>query len=250
MRRIPFRSRNPVLTYKSYKYQPRAKASEAMTVPRVISKTTFELILLSISAVTTWHVIQDSPNYRYLISVGFIGGLSIAILTFWKRYIAKFTLPIYALLKGMALGGMSFYFERRYPGIISTAIFLTFGGLGALLMLYRSGAVKIKPETRSLIYVVTGGIFIVYIFSWILHYIDIRIPVIHDATIPGILFSLFALTIAALNLILDFEYIERGVRYQNHRSMEWYSAFGLLITLVWFYIEIPRLFSKILRFKG
>ena len=250
MRRIPFRSRNPALNYKTFYNIPRAKTSEAMTVAGVISKTTFALIILSISAVITWSAIDESPNLRYLVSVGFIGGLAVAILTYWRRDWAKFTLPVYSTLKGMALGGMSLYFERRFPGMVSTAIFLTFGGLGALLLIYRTGIIKISPETRSLIYVVTGGIFIVYMFSWILRYIDIRIPVIHDATIYGILFSLFALTMASLNLILDFEYIERGVKYRNHRSMEWYSAFGLLVTLVWFYLEIPRLFSKILRFSG
>ena len=221
-----------------------------MTIAGVISKTTFALLILSISAVTSWNVIEDSPNLRYLISIGFIGGLGIAILTYWKRDLAKFTLPIYSILKGIALGGMSLYFENRYPGLISTAIFLTFGGLAALLMIYRSRIIKISPEIRSLIYVVTGGIFIIYIFSWILHFVDIRIPVIHDATIYGILFSMFALTMASLNLILDFEYIERGVQYKNHYSMEWYYTFGLLVTLVWFYLEIPRLFSKIIRFRG
>jgi len=250
MRRIPFRARNPVLNYKTFRYPQRAKTGEAMTVAGVISKTTFALILLSISAVYTWNLIEGSPHLRYLISVGFIGGLSIAILTFWKRNITKFTLPIYALLKGMALGGMSLYFEKRYPGIISTAIFLTFGGLGALLLLYRSGSIKISQQTRSVIYIVTGGIFIIYIFSWILHFINIKIPVIHDATVYGILFSLFALTMASLNLILDFQYIENGIKYRNPKEMEWYSAFGLLITLVWFYIEIPHLFSKIIRFRG
>lgn len=229
---------------------PRAEAGEAMTVAGVVSKTTFALIILSISAVITWNAIDDSPNLRYLVSVGFIGGLAVAILTYLQRDFAKFTLPVYSILKGMALGGMSLYFERRYPGMVATAIFLTFGGLGALLLLYRSGVVKISHEARSLIYVVTGGIFIVYMFSWILRYIDISIPVIHDATLYGILFSLFAITMASLNLILDFQYIERGVKYRNHASMEWYSAFGLLVTLVWFYIEIPRLFSKILRFRG
>lgn len=250
MRRIPFRARNPVLTYKTYRNQTRAKAGDAMTIAGTINKTTFALILLSISSIYTWNLIDDSPKFKYLISIGFICGLSIAILTFMKREIAKYTLPIYSLLKGMALGGLSLYFERRYPGIISTAIFLTFGGLGALLLLYRSGLIKISQQTRSVIYVITAGIFIVYIFSWVLHFIDVKIPVIHDATIYGILFSLFAITMASLNLILDFQYIENGARYRNLKDMEWYYAFGLLITLVWFYIEIPRLFSKILRFRG
>lgn len=250
MRRIPFRSRNPVLSYNTFRNQPRANIGEAMTIAGTINKTTIALILLSISAVYTWNLIDNSPQFKYLISVGFIGGLSVAILTFLMREIAKYTLTIYALLKGMALGGMSLYFERRYPGIISTAIFLTFGGLGALLLLYKTGLTKISYKARSIIYVVTGGIFIIYIFSWVLHFIDIKIPVIHDATIYGIAFSLFALTIASLNLILDFQYIENGAKYRNPKSMEWYAAFGLLITLVWFYIEIPRLFSKIIRLKG
>jgi len=251
VRRIPFRAHNPLLTNNTYRNQPRrAKTGETMTIPGTISKTTFTLLLLSITAVYTWNLIDDSPQFRYLISVGFIGGLSVAILTFMKREVAKFTLPIYALLKGMALGGMSLYFEKRYPGIVSTVLFLTFGSLGALLLLYKTGLIKISQQMRSIIYVVTGGIFIIYIFSWLLHFVDIKIPVIHDATIYGILFSLFAVTMASLNLILDFQYIENGVKYRNPRSMEWYSAFGLLITLVWFYIEIPRLISKILRFKG
>ena len=109
---------------------PRAKAGEAMTVAGVISKSTFALIILSISAVITWNVIDDSPNLRYLVSVGFIGGLAVAILTYWRRDIAKFTLPIYSILKGMALGGMSLYFERRYPGMVATAIFFNIWWIG------------------------------------------------------------------------------------------------------------------------
>lgn len=250
MRRIPFRSRNPALNYKTFYNMPRAKAGEAMAVVGVISKTTFALIILSISAVITWNAIDKSSNLRYLVSVGFIGGLAVAILTYWRRDWAKFTLLVYSILKGIALGGMSLYFERRFLGMVSTTIFLTFGGLGALLLIYRTGIIKITTETRSLVYVVTGGIFIVYMFSWMLRYIDVRIPVIHDATLYGILFSLFALTMTSLNLILNFEYIERGVKYSNHCSMEWYATFGLLVTLVWFYLEIPRLFSKIIRFSG
>jgi uncharacterized YccA/Bax inhibitor family protein len=136
-------------------------------------------------------------------------------------------------------------FEARYPGIVSQAVFLTFGTLGALLMAYRSGIVKATENFKLGVVAATGGIALLYVLSFILGFFGVSVPLIHSSGTFGILFSVFVVVIAALNLVLDFDFIEKGVEHGAPKHMEWYGAFGLLITLVWLYLEILHLLAKL-----
>jgi uncharacterized YccA/Bax inhibitor family protein len=145
----------------------------------------------------------------------------------------------------VALGGISLGFEARYPGLVSQAVFLTFGTLGALLLAYRSGLVRATENFKLGIVAATGGIFLVYLIGMVMSFFGRSIPFIHDATPIGIGFSLVVVTIAALNLVLDFDFIEQGAERGAPKYLEWYGAFGLLVTLVWLYLEMLRLLAKL-----
>jgi uncharacterized YccA/Bax inhibitor family protein len=155
------------------------------------------------------------------------------------------TAPIYAALEGLALGGISAVFESRYPGIVSQAVFLTFGTLAALLIAYRSGWIKATENFKLGVVAATGGIFFVYLISFVLSFFGVSIPLIHGSGVFGILFSLFVVVIAALNLVLDFDFIEQGAEQGAPKYMEWFAAFGLMVTLIWLYLEVLRLLSKL-----
>ena len=143
------------------------------------------------------------------------------------------------------LGGISSIFEQMYPGIVSQAIFLTFGILGSLLIAYKSGLIKPTENFKLGIAAATGGIFFIYLISWIMSFFGSSIPLIHSSSTFGIGFSIFVVIIAALNLVLDFDFIEQGAENGAPKYMEWYGAFGLMITLIWLYLEILRLLAKL-----
>ena len=154
------------------------------------------------------------------------------------------TAPIYALLEGLVLGGLSATIELRYPGIAIQAVGLTFGTLFVLLMAYRSGLIKVTQKFRLGIVAATGGIFFFYLAEMLLGFFGIQFTSINGAGPIGIGFSLVIVAIAALNLVLDFDFIEQGVQVCAPKYMEWYGAFGIIVTLVWLYLEILRLLSK------
>jgi uncharacterized YccA/Bax inhibitor family protein len=154
------------------------------------------------------------------------------------------TAPIYALLEGLVLGGLSATIELRYPGIAIQAVGLTFGTLFVLLMAYRSGLIKVTQKFRLGIVAATGGIFFFYLAEMLLGFFGIQFTSINGAGPIGIGFSLVIVAIAALNLVLDFDFIEQGVQVGAPKYMEWYGAFGIMVTLVWLYLEILRLLSK------
>jgi len=157
------------------------------------------------------------------------------------------TAPIYALLEGLALGGISATFNGRYPGIAIQAVSLTFGTLFILLLAYSSGWIKVTDKMRLGIVAATGGIFVFYMLQMLLGFFGVRFATINGAGMFGIGFSLLVVGIAALNLILDFDFIERGVQVGAPKYMEWYGAFGIMVTLIWLYLEILRLLSKMNR---
>jgi uncharacterized YccA/Bax inhibitor family protein len=157
------------------------------------------------------------------------------------------TAPIYAVLEGLFLGGISAIFEMSYPGIVIQAVALTFGTLFCLLAAYKSRLIKVTENFKLGIVAATGAICLIYLVSIIMGFFGASIPMIHSSGPLGIGFSLFVVTIAALNLVLDFDFIERGSEMGAPKYMEWYGAFGLVVTLVWLYIEILRLLSKLRR---
>jgi uncharacterized YccA/Bax inhibitor family protein len=182
--------------------------------------------------------------YPYLIG-GLLGGFVVALVTVFKKNWAMVTAPIYALLEGLVLGALSAVFEARFPGIVIQAVGLTFGTLFALLMAYKSGLIKATENFKLGVVAATGGIALVYLASLALGFFGVSIPFIHGSGPIGILFSLFVVVIAALNLVLDFDFIEGGAAAGAPKYMEWYAAFGLLVTLIWLYIEILRLLAKL-----
>jgi uncharacterized YccA/Bax inhibitor family protein len=153
--------------------------------------------------------------------------------------------PVYAAFEGLLLGGISAMYEQRYEGIVINAVALTFGTLAALLLAYRAGLVRATENFKLGIFAATGGIALVYLISMVMGFFGRSIPYIHESGLIGIGFSLFVVTIAALNLVLDFDFIERGAELGAPRYMEWVGAFGLLVTLVWLYLEILRLLAKL-----
>lgn len=181
---------------------------------------------------------------------GAIAGLVLAIVTIsWKRA-APVTAPLYAVAEGLFLGGISAMFESMFQGIVLQAAGLTFGTLAALLGAYMTGLIKPTENFKLGVVAATGGIALVYIVSIVLNLFGAGMPYIHDAHPIGIAFSVFVIIIAALNLVLDFDFIERGVERGAPRHMEWYAGFGLLVTLIWLYIEFLHLLAKIAAVVG
>jgi len=236
------RSGNPALGADTFRSLP-GSASDVMTISGAVNKTALSLLVLVVAASYTGSM--DPGEATPWIFAGAIGGLVVALVTVFKQTWAPFTTPAYAILEGLALGGISAAFEARYPGIVSQAVFLTFGTLGALLLAYRSGLIQATENFKLGVVAATGGIALVYFASFVMSFFGASIPLIHSSGTFGILFSVFVVVIAALNLVLDFDFIEQGAEHGAPRYMEWYAAFGLLVTLVWLYLEILRLLAKL-----
>tara|TARA_B100001057_G_scaffold495949_1_gene596100 strand:- start:3144 stop:3761 length:618 start_codon:yes stop_codon:yes gene_type:complete len=200
------------------------------------------------TAIFSWDRAYSAVNpgelYPWLIGSG-IAGFVVALITVFKKTAAPITAPIYAAIEGILLGMLSAFYEMQFPGLVFQAILLTFGTLFALLMAYRSGVIKATENFKLGVFAATGGIGLIYLTTFILSFFGLSIPYIHGSGTIGILFSLFVVVIAALNLVLDFDFIERGAERGAPKYMEWYAAFGLLVTLIWLYIEMLRLLSKL-----
>jgi len=242
---LSLRSGNPVLNANTFIQRQTTIDTGTMTITGTVNKTALGLLLLMTTAIFTWNMAPTDPRISVLMMVGIFGGLIAAIITAFKCHLAPYTTPIYALLEGLALGGISRFFETLYPGIVNQAIFLTFGTLAALLFAYRSGLIKPTENFKLGIAAATGGIAFVDIISFILGLFGVQVPLIHSNSNFGILFSFGVVVIAALNLVLDFDFIEEGAENGAPKYMEWFGAFGLLVTLVWLYLEILHLLAKL-----
>lgn len=242
------KSSNPALGEKTFEqYQPGIEAAGRMTINGTINKTLILLALVIVPAVWLWDSFYkggDETIGVWMIG-GLFGGLIFAVVTIFKKTWAPYTAPIYALLEGLVIGGISAYAEARFKGIVFQAVALTFGTLFALLVAYRSGVIKVTEKFKMGVIAATGAIFVVYFVSIALGFFGVSVPFIHTGGTIGILFSLFVVVIAALNLVLDFDFIEKGSEQGAPKYMEWYGAFGLIVTLVWLYIEFIRLLSKL-----
>lgn len=244
-----FKSGNPTLNEKTFQGNTYLADSEVMTQRGTLNKF-FLLCLLVISAASfTWSAAFQGKDITSWIWIGGIGGFIVAIITTFKPVWASFLAPIYALLEGVFVGGISAFFSHQFdkiaPGIIMQAVGLTFGTVISMFFLYRFGVIKATERFRSVLITATVGIGIFYLLALGLRYFNIDIPFIHEGSTLGIVFSLVVVGVAALNLILDFDMIERGVKGGAPKYMEWYGAFGLIVTIVWLYLEILRLLSKL-----
>jgi uncharacterized YccA/Bax inhibitor family protein len=240
------RTANPALNDNTFRGYGRAIASgDTMTIQGTVNKTAVLLLLVLMTATWTWRLYYTAPgSLGVWIFGGAIGGFIIAMVTVFKKQWAPATAPLYALLEGLVLGGISSMLEARYPGIVIQAVGLTFGTLFGLLFAYKSGMIRATENFKLGVVAATGGIALVYLATMLLGFFGIRMPYIHESGMIGIGFSLFVVVIAALNLVLDFDFIESGAAQGAPKFMEWYGAFGLMVTLIWLYIEILRLLSK------
>ena len=231
---------NPALNAKVFNQVRQTDATTGMTIQGTVNKTYISLGILILAATFTWS--NPSPG---LMLLGGIGGFITAIITAFKKEWAPTTTPIYAALQGLLLGGISVMFNQQYPGIVIQAVYLTFGTLFALLCAYASGKIRVTENFKLGLVAATGGIFIFYMINFILGLFGMGITSVYGNGIIGIGFSAVVVVIAALNLVLDFDFIEQGAQQGAPKYMEWYGAFGLMVTLIWLYIEILRLLAKL-----
>ena len=237
---LSIRSGNPVLSKKTFKNT--ISGDNKMTIEGTVNKTAISLFLLIGAGYLTFNTINP------ILLIGFgIGGFVFAIITFFKKEWAPVTVPIYAILEGAMLGGISYMYNSLYDGIVTNAILLTVGILVSLLIVYRSGYIKATENFKLGIFAATGGVAIVYMVNFIMGFFGSGIGVmsINNASALSIGFSVVVVIIAALNLVLDFDFIEEGAEKGAPKYMEWYGAFGLLVTLIWLYLEILRLLTKL-----
>ena len=239
------RSANPTLTEKVFINQKTAEGANTMTIAGTVNKTVILLFLLTFPATLVWNQFFAGANVMIYLAGGAIGGLVFALITVFKKSAAPVTAPIYAILEGAFLGGFSAMMESIFPGIVLQAVALTLGTLLSLLLAYKSGWIKVTQNFRLGVAAATGGIFLIYGITFIMGLFGSSVPYIHESGAIGIGFSLFVVVIASLNLVLDFDFIEKGEEVGAPKYMEWYAAFGLMVTLIWLYIEFLRLLAKL-----
>jgi len=241
------RTSNPALNDQVFRGLGVATA-DAMTLQGNVNKTGILLVCTVATAAWTWNRFQHSPSAETVLPFlwgGLIGGFLVAMVTIFKKAWAPITSPVYALLEGLVLGSVSAMLELRFPGIAIEAVSLTFGTLLILLLAYSSGLVRVTDKLRLGIVAATGGIAIFYLAEIVLGFFGVHFTAINGSGAIGIGFSVFVVIIASLNLVLDFDFIESGVRAGAPKYMEWYGAFGLMVTLIWLYVEILNLLSKL-----
>jgi uncharacterized YccA/Bax inhibitor family protein len=247
------KSSNPVLkndTFDSFAFT--GTQSESMTIRGTVNKTILMLMIVVLGATYTWKIFFDAPDQvtgaskilGWMIG-GAIGGFVVSLVTIFKKSWAAYTVPVYAILEGLFLGAISAFFNARFPGIVIQAVSLTFGTLFALLFAYKTGLIKATEKFKLGVIAATGGIAIFYFISFIISMFGVNMSIVWGNGLFSIGLSVFIVIIAALNLVLDFDFIEKGAMTGAPKYMEWFGAFSLLVTLIWLYIEFLRLLSKI-----
>lgn len=244
-----FKSSNP--TFRRDTYAPVAHGQETMSYAGVTNKGLILFALLMMTFIYTWNSTMQSlaagvqQGMGMFVIGGGIGGFILAIITIFKKEWSPITAPLYALCEGLLLGSISALYEFQFQGLVFNAVTITFGVFISLLLMYRWGFIRATGTFKKVIFGATAAIGLVYLASFVLSFFSIQMPLIHSNGIMGIGFSLVVVTIAALNLVLDFDSIENGIKMKAPKYMEWYSSFALLVTLIWLYLEILRLLSKL-----
>jgi uncharacterized YccA/Bax inhibitor family protein len=244
------RSDNPVLTDKVWQRAGAITSTGTMTVQGTVAKTAVLVLLTIFAASWTWRAVL-AGNFGVVMPSFFIGlggGLVVAIVTTFRPALSPYTGPLYAVLKGMLLGSLSAIMALRFgPDLPMLAVGLTIATLLGMLFLYRMRIIKVTERFRSVVVSATVGVMLFYLVTIVSGFLGFRMPLVHDAGMLGIGFSLFVVGLAALNLTLDFDLIERGAAGGAPKVMEWYGAFALIVTLIWLYIELLRLLGKLRR---
>lgn len=241
------RTSNMALNDKTFEGHQVVADEAAMTLQGTVNKTGILLVVAFLASAWTWGMARSQPPEAvlpWILGAGFAGFL-VALLTIARKDLSPLTAPSYAVLEGLVVGGVSSLLDIRFPGIAIHAVGLTFGTLAILLVAYTTGLVRPNEKLTIGIVAATGAIAVVYIVDLGLRFFGRQVPLINDAGPWGIAVSLLIVAVAALNLILDFDFVRTGVEGHAAKYMEWYGAFGIMVTLVWMYLEILRLLSKV-----
>lgn len=249
------KSSNPVFGKQIFSRTYSDTNEGVMTINGTINKTGIMLAIVVFAALFTWNKFFEAYNpsipeaafssIKLWLILGGIGGFITALITAFRPQIAAISAPIYAAFEGLFLGGISAFFETMYPGLVMRAVALTFGVFFIMLFLFRSGTIRATGKFKMVIMAATGGIALIYFVSFIAGMFGASMNFLYGNGLMGIGFSLVVVVIAALNLILDFDMIQQGAQAGAPKFMEWYGAFGLMVTLVWLYLEILRLLAKL-----
>ena len=244
-----YKSSNPALSKKTFDQVIRdGDESEVMTINGTVNKTALLGLIVFISAYLTWNMFMSAQNIAavqpFMIG-GFILGFITAIVLVFKKTWAPYLAPLYCVFEGLALGGFSAFMEATFPGIVLQAIILTLTILFSLLLIYKMGIIKVTENFKLIVASATMGIALTYLISFVGGFFGLHMSFIHEGSTFGIIFSVIVVIIAALNLVMDFDFIEEGAEKGAPKYMEWYAAFGLMVTLIWLYLEILRLLSKL-----
>lgn len=237
-----YKSSNPILSESTFSGIFTSNESDKMTIQGTANKTAILLSLLILTSCFSWYA-PDGLKFVLMIA-GAIGGLILAIVLAFKKTLAPYLAPAYAALQGLFLGGISQIFESYYPGIVFQASLLTFGTLASLLLLYKSRIIKVTENFKLIVASATMGIGLVYLLNFILMLCGVNLGISGNSTF-SIIFSVVVVAIAAFNLVMDFDFIEEGAERGAPKFMEWYAAFGLMVTLIWLYLEILKLLAKL-----
>src|SRR5207253_4078061 len=241
------RTSNPALNARTFADLRRDPTAPPMTLDGTVNEAALLLFLVVVPAAWVWSQVRtalDPSVATPRILLGAIGGLVMAVATIWKEEWAPLTAPVYAALEGRALGGLSALLEVRYLGIVMQSVGLSFATLAAMLVAYRSGLIKATEKFKLGVIAATGAIVLYYIVGWVLSWFHVAMPFLQGNSTASIVVSGVIVVVAALNLILDFDFIETGVAGGAPKYMEWYGAFGLMGTLIGLYAEVVRLLAK------
>ena len=240
------RTGNPMLNERTFGSLPRVGfGAEGMTVKGTIDKSFLLLVVLMAAAFWPWSQMAsgDVQSVSSLMLLGVFGGFVAAMIVGFKPALAPYLAIPYAALEGLALGGFSAVFEQRYHGIAIQAVGLTFGVLGALLVAYRTGLIRVTDQFRAMVVAATFGVMLFYVATLLLGWFHVSLQALYAPTPLGIGISLVIVGIAALNLVLAFDLVDRGAAGGAPKFMEWYCAFSLMVALVWLYLEMLRLLA-------
>ena len=243
-----FKSGNPALKQDTFDgFAHAADEENIMTLQGTVNKTGFLLLTVFIPALYVWDLFSSSHDMSaitpYLL-IGVLGGFITALVLIFNKQLAPYLALLYAAFEVLALGGLSALMEFRYPGIVIEALVLTFGIFLCLLVIYKLEIIKPSENFKLIVASATGGIALYYFISMALSFFGIAVPLVNDNSTFGIIFSLVVVGIASMNLVVDFDFIEQGAANKVPKYMEWYGAFGLIVTLIWLYIELLRLLAK------
>ncbi len=248
-----FKTGNPTLTEKIFdkSLNETSSAYGVMSIRGTINKFGFLLLMVLASSMYVWNLYntEGASTISTFMIVGGIGGFVLAMVMIFKPNLAAYIAPAYAILEGFLIGGISAFFndafKDSYPNIIMHAVGLTLGVALAMFLLYNFRIITVTDRLRSIVVSATMGVALFYLITWILGMFGVEIEYLHNGSLISIGISLFIVGLAAFNLLLDFDSIEKAAEMGAPKYMEWYGAFGLLVTLVWLYLEVLKLLSKL-----